>query len=502
MSVHQIVSKEEMKQLERLTCEDKDISSFELLYQAGSALFFYIYNNNLVKEDDKILVVAGPGKNGGDALVIGEKLHKIGFNISVILIGKEDIQCDELIVMCSRLMSLGVNLVRVCDTEMEYSNIIENSTVIIDGLLGIGIKRDIEGCYKKFVNAVNDSYAKVISVDLPSGINANNGMKMGVAIKASDTLVVQTYKQGNLLNDALDYNGNIHLVDCGILSKYSSENQQVLSFSYLNKKIPTRMNNSYKYKYGNILTIGGSKGMMGAPLLSSYSALKSGSGLSSILIKDEHLRYFFNPYPEVMFDTFLGIEEIPSQVKNRTCIVFGPGLGKNDQLNLEILSYLLETNIPLVIDADGISYLKQLIKEYSNRENIVITPHYKEMADFLDLSVSEVMTESLLLSKNIAHKYNLTVVLKGACTIITNNDETFFSVNGNPGLASAGTGDVLAGIIASYLGRGIAPLESSKLGVLIHSKCALYSKNIYGEESMTATNLIEFLPKVIGDSLK
>jgi NAD(P)H-hydrate epimerase len=503
MSFNQIVSKEEMRQLDKLTMDNKKLSSFEVMYQAGEALFQYIYSNNLVNIDDSISIVAGNGRNGGDALVIGEKMIEAGFNPSFLIIGDSNEMCEESLQMCNRLSESGNDLYWVDDDGDDvFLNNVEESTVIIDGIFGTGVKNYVKGLYKVVIETINNSYARVISIDIPSGINANNGIKVGVSIKANDTLVIQHFKQGNLLNDALDYHGVIHIVDCGILSNYFPEKQEILELSYLNNRISKRIHNSYKYIYGNILTIGGSKGMMGAPLLSSYSALKTGSGLSSILIKDSHLRYFNNIYPELMFDTYMGLEDIPAQVKSKTCIIFGPGLGKNDAENLDILSYLLQTEIPLLIDADGIGYLKLLKKDYSNRENIIITPHYKEMADFLDLSVNEVALEPILISKNIAHKYNVTVVLKGACTIITNNIETYFSVNGNPGLATAGTGDILTGIMASFLGRGISPIESAKISVLIHSKCAKYAKDIYGEESMIASNIIEFLPRVISDSIR
>lgn len=501
MSTNQIVSNEEMRQLDKLTMETNHISSFELMYQAGKGLFNYIYTNNLVNVEDSILIVSGMGKNGGDALIIGELMIEAGFSTSFLIVGEVDKMCQESLIMYKRLKETGsvIHTVKEENND-EYITFIEESTVVIDGIVGTGIKRYIKGLYKNVIECINNSYARVISIDIPSGINANNGIKMGSSIQANHTLIVQTYKQGNLLNDALDYHGVMHVVDCGILFTYFPEKQQLLELSYLDNRIPKRVNNSYKYVYGNVLTIGGTKGMMGAPLLSAYSALKTGSGLSSILIKEKHLKYFTNLYPELMYDTYMGLEDIPSQVKRKNCIVFGPGLGKNDEENLSVLGYLLETNIPLVIDADGIGYLKLLKKEYSNRENVIITPHYKELADFLDLTVSEVQDEPILLSKNVAHKYNVTVILKGPCTIITNNIETYFSVNGNPGLATAGSGDVLSGIIASFVGRGMNALDSAKTGVLIHSKCASYAKEVYGEESMIATNVIEFLPKVISDS--
>ena len=158
---------------------------------------------------------------------------------------------------------------------------------------------------------------------------------------------------------------------------------------------------------------------------------------------------------------------------------------------------MLSLQTPLVVDADGLFYLKQLLSGYNERGNLVITPHYKEMADFLGVTTQEVEKEPILYAKNIAHRYNIVVVLKGTCTIITNDKETYFSSNGTPGLAKAGTGDVLAGIIGNLLGRGFDAFEAAKVGVLIHSLAGQYAKEVHGEESMLASDVIAMLPKVI-----
>ena len=324
-----------------------------------------------------------------------------------------------------------------------------------------------------------------------------DGVVMGIAVQANTTIIVQNYKQGNLLNDALDYSGDIHLIDVGILQTIFPETQILLQLNYMKNKLSNRRKNTHKYHYGNILTIGGSKGMMGAPILSGLAALKTGSGLSHILYHNKYLHHIHNVLPDLMVNTYTGIEELPSISRKKSTVIFGPGLGKQDPINTEIIQHLLSTDIPLLVDADGLYYLKQVIKEYNQRENIVITPHYQEMADFLGIDIEEVKREPILYAKNIAHTYNVTVVLKGVCTMITNDHETYFSIYGNPGMATAGTGDVLSGIIGSLLGRGFSPMEASKIGVLIHSESGRLAENHYGQESLIASNLIEYIHEVL-----
>ena len=497
MSLNQIVSKEEMNQIETRTMELSNMSLLDLMYQIESALFRYIENHEMIHIDDRVLLVVGTGKNGLCALTIGKQLIDSGFDVRFLVVGAKDHIRKESIEILLDLEMVNAFITYIELDEQVKAEYFEEATIIIDGLFGVGLKKKITGYQLQVINEINSSYARVISIDIPSGIKSNNGLVMNDAVIANDTLVIQCYKQGNLLNDALDYHGTHHLVDCGMVLSYFDDKQETLPFDYLLNKIEKRKRNSHKYHYGNIAVIGGSKGYTGAPILSGYAALRTGSGLSSILIQEKDVKYSFSKYPELMIKPFLGIEEIPSLLKNIDTVIFGPGLSANDDLNLSILTYLLSTTIPIVIDASGISYYKQLKEEYNDRGNIILTPHLKELADFLDVSVDDVKEESVLLIKNIAHKYNVTVVLKGACTVITNNDETYYSTLGNPGLAKAGTGDVLAGIIGSLLGRNIHTLEAGKLGVLIHSKSGLIAMEKYGEESLIATDVIEELPLVM-----
>ena len=498
----QIVNAQEMRLLDKLTLKEKEMTTYELMNHAGRSIANYLNINDMYSSSDSILVLAGTGNNGGDALIVALALLEQNIIPNIIVLGdleNESVENNEALETL-KLKTTAISYVSK-EADLEYfSSLVDTATMIIDGVFGIGLNSDVTDYYQDVFTMVNRSYARVISIDLPSGINADNGLVMKTAIKADHTIVIQNYKQGNLLNDALDYSGQIHLLDIGILQTLFEEPQILLHKAYLKNKLNKRIRNSHKYDFGNILTIGGSKGMMGAPLLAGISALKTGSGLSSVSYNEKYLRHIHNVYPEVMVNTYIGLEDIPSQTRKKSAIIFGPGLGQNDELNLDILNYLLSLDVPLIVDADGIFYLKQLLKEYSTRKNIIITPHNQEMATFLGINIEDVKHEPVLFAKNIAHTYNLTVVLKGSCTIITNNEETYFSIHGNPGMATAGTGDVLSGIIASLLGRGFSSLEAAKIGVLIHSKAGELASQRYGEESMTATDVVGRIYKVLKDA--
>ena len=495
MKNNYVVSASQMRQLDQITMEQKEINSFELMKHAGTRMSEYLIQSDLVRIDEDIVVVAGTGNNGGDSLVIAASLKNKGYNVSVILVGKEENLSDESKVIWSEIKEMDVHI-HILNSIENLNAIIEcfvETDIIIDGIFGIGLTRDVTGYHKGVISMINHSDAVTISIDIPSGLSADNGLVCGIAVDADHTLVVQHLKQGNLLGDAQDSSGKIHLIEVGIVRPESSIQYKLVD----NRKqyFEPRKMNSHKYHYGCVLTLGGSKGMMGAPILSGFASLRTGSGLSKVLYHSQYLPYISNPYPSLMVDTYSDIKEF--DFSKVTSIVFGPGLGKTDTYNLDLLHELLKQNTPLLIDADGIYYLKQILEDINLLENVVITPHYGEMALLLDLETTEISQDPVRYAKSVSEKYGFTVILKGSTTIITNSKETYFSSHGNPGMATAGSGDVLCGIIASLLGRKGDVMEACKLGVLIHCKAANYAVKEVGYESLIASDITANIPKVL-----
>ncbi len=500
-----IVSAKEMRYMDEFTCTQLQICSIELMERAGSFIYLSIIEDiGLEKETDKITIVSGVGNNGGDGLVVGLHLLENYFNVQFVIVGSLDNQSEESKEMLKRVLNLKGNVFFINDHKdiPKLSIIFRKTSFLIDALFGIGLTRDVEGIYLDVIKLINKSNAHVCSIDIPSGIKTNNGVVAGAAVVADYTLIVQNYKIGNLLNDAMDYHGESILLDIGILSVVSSTRRFLLQeVEYINT-LPKRLNNTHKYHYGNILTIGGSNGTMGAPVLASYAALKSGAGLSSIAYNNKYLQNVMNIYPEVMSKTYKKVDELLEYTFKKNVIIFGPGLGRNDDINYEILQELLHLDVPLVIDADGVYYLKSLLGEITKGKNIIITPHYGELAMLLDIDSLEVKEDPLKYVKQLIDKYELTVVLKGPCTVIGNKNAMYFSNLGNPGMATAGSGDVLSGIIASMIGKGHKIFEACKIAVLIHSLAGEYGKNAVGEESLIATDIIRFIPTVLKEFKK
>lgn len=259
-----------------------------------------------------------------------------------------------------------------------------------------------------------------------------------------------------------------------------------------------RQANSHKYDYGSILIVGGNIGMTGAPLISAYSAMRTGSGLSAIAIQEKYIQYLNNIYPEIMVRPYKDEKDFLKLLHKKDAIAFGPGLGRVDEYG-GILETLIDKQLPLIIDADGIYYLNRLKNKIKRPNNIVITPHYGEMALFLDTDSKAVSKDPISFIKQVTKQYGIMVVLKGPTTFIADENEIIHSSLGNPGMATAGSGDVLTGIITSLVGQGLSMLEACKLGVYIHSKAGCLASEKNGEYSMMATDIINEIPQILKD---
>ncbi|MCK5731988.1 MAG: NAD(P)H-hydrate dehydratase, partial [Tenericutes bacterium] len=381
------------------------------------------------------------------------------------------------------------NISNLDELESRQFDIIE-SDYIIDGIFGIGLQKNITGYRSELCNSINNSDTIVYSVDIPSGINPENGAILGNAIKANYTGIVGFIKLGNILDDALDYHGDNLLLDIGIIQEYPV-NRNFIDINAFNIDLPKRRNNSNKYTFGLGVFIGGRKSMMGSIQMSAYAGLKTGLGLAVVLsdLKDNNFTQF---YPEVIMQDNDG-EEANLLVKKASSVVFGPGISIDFDNHKKVLNYLLESDTPVVIDASGFKYL-DISKKHKNK-NIVLTPHIGELSSMFGVSAGDIHQDPFKYIDQLTNKgYN--VILKGPSTIIANKERVRFIQAKNPGLATAGSGDVLSGNIAAYLAN-VDVFDAMVLGVITHSKAGALARNQYGEVSLTASNIIEFIYKVI-----
>ncbi len=468
-----VISTKEMYQLDQQTCKNLNITSFELMTKAAKSMSLYLKEH--LNFSHNVIVIAGSGNNGGDAILLHQYIREYTNSTLYIFGGANQSKDNKEALTCSYK-----------DSVREFNSDLKKATHIIDGLFGIGFKGEL-GEISKITKAVNSSSTFVYSIDIPSGINGNNGLASKDAVLADETLVVEHYKYGNLLQDALDHSKKNTIIKIGIEDSTSD------STTILNPTIQKRKHNSHKYNYGSVLIIGGSTGMTGAPVLSSMAALRSGTGLVHLSILEKHFNALKDVPIEIMVHKHITTHDIQNLFYKKSAIVFGMGLGRNDDINDKICEELVKCNVPTIIDADGIYYLKNHLENVQS--DIIITPHFGELSILLDIPLSKIQQDPMKYVKQLTKNKLITVILKGPTTVIAKEETLIFSSSGNPGMATAGSGDVLAGIISRFLVDDT--LQAATNGVYIHSRAGKLAQKEFGEEGMIATDIIKYIPTII-----
>ncbi len=482
----QVVTADMMRRLDARTCETQNITGFQLMQRACEGLFEAMRDNGYLSVT-RPLILAGPGNNGGDGLGLAKHLKKDHPGVRVVYIGTPVSLQGEALKMYEHVKG-DVDITFVQDVS-EFRTLSKDADMIIDALFGIGVNSPVRAPFDSVIEWINTQDLPVLSIDIPSGLNADNGLVEGIAVDADATFVIQHFKAGNLLQDALDYSGEHIPVDIGILDSDAP--------MWLEEALPPlrkRRHNTHKYDYGALLTIGGSKGMTGAPTLAAEAAIRSGAGLSTIAAKKAVLPYL----PRVPYELmWAATDDVHALMKAHSAVVFGPGLGRDNADNRARLSGLLERDLPLLIDADGLYYLAGELSSGRDLSHVVLTPHAGELARLFGISPDEVARNPLYYIDQLVARHGVHIVLKGPCTIIAGPEGKAFSTRGNPGMATAGSGDVLSGIIGRFLAEGYAPFEAMRYGVRVHGLAGDLAQDAFGEESLNASDIITMLPEAM-----
>jgi NAD(P)H-hydrate epimerase len=485
MSMKEVVTVKEMRMMEDKTFKDQHISSFELMEKVGQAMFQTFLKDNQKKGN--LLLICGTGNNGGDALVFGEEASRNRFNVKTIIVGDVTNQTDESLTMTKRYTKRNSSIHYVNSFE-EFHQLITQLTnidCIVDGLFGIGLTREVTGLYHDVIEWINQQNTDVLSIDVPSGLHADTGKIMGVAVKATKTYTVEIIKQGLLLEDALDMIGELTVIQVD-MEKIENNKYYIDTFRTPQK----RFHNTHKYHYKNVLTIGGQKGVMGAITLAGHSALIAGAGLSTISTNVHNQSYFIQTVPELMYETIDDRYDLQQLMIKKDAVLFGLGARKTTTFEEMVYETITKLDIPIVLDANGIQLLKKNKERRNNRT--IITPHYGEFAKLMNVSVQDIKEKPLEYIKKCIKQYHCEIVLKGPATIYATNDKIIYLNQGTPALAKAGSGDVLAGILLTYVARDL-PIEQ---GILLHMLAAQEASKTKHMESVLATDIIENIPKV------
>lgn len=511
-----LVTADEMRAFDTAAIKEYGIAGVVLMENAGRTTF------NILREylggdvqGLKVSVVAGPGNNGGDGYVIARYLINHGALVHTFLLcPREKIKGDALAnLQILEKMTGDIFVVDDAESLEEASSVWLDSEVIVDAILGTGIRSEVRAPFRDAILEINRCPGVRLAVDLPSGLDADTGRILGVCVEADLTVTYGFAKLGMALHPGIDYCGQVQIVDISIPQQVVERNPPKATLIHdpdLTEYISLRENaEAHKGVFGHLLVVGGSPGKTGAPAMAARAATRIGAGLVTVgvpaslnpILEAKLTEEMTEPLPEGI-PGYLGeaaIDRIMSLAEGKRCIVLGPGLSTQDGAAAIVLGVLGSYSGWVVIDADGLNVLEgRLDALNSSAARVVITPHPGEMGRLTSLASREVQKNRLGLARNFARDYGVWVVLKGSRTIIASPDSTIWiNGTGNPWMASGGQGDVLSGILGGLLVQGIPPEQALPLGVYLHGLAADAIVERTGGRPVPATDVIGELPALI-----
>lgn len=504
-----VVNAKEMREIDRLTIEEYGLDSLVLMERAGLSVVRRI--EELYDRSVMVVVLSGGGNNGGDGLVIARNLHNAGWDVRVFLVA----DTGRLSADCRRQYDLAKKMgVRISEKAPSKRDL--KGSLIIDALLGTGLQKNVRGDIARLIKRLESADSDTIAVDIPSGISADNGRIMGSAVRADATVTFGLPKIGHLLHPGAAYAGRLFIEDIGFppeLATSSDIDIEYLEESDIRKFLPERPQDTYKGDYGHILILGGSAGKTGAPLMAAGAALKSGAGLVTVGAPGRAADALMASVVEEM------VLPLPSLEAGKTgaeaagavfeflsaradILAIGPGLGMNSASAEFALNVIKASPVPMVIDADGLNALSMLeytdLLEFLKALSVpaVLTPHPGEMARLLKRDTAYVKSNRLELAGKFSRDTGTFLVLKGAPAIVAAPDgRLFINSTGNPGMATAGTGDVLTGLTASLIAQSSSLLDGLLSAVYLHGLAGDIAAGEMTEYSLKATDITESLPE-------
>ena len=461
-----VLTAKQMKELDHFTMNDFGIESSVLMENAAAEAARIIIENH--EDGTSVAVFCGSGNNGGDGFVIARWLHNYGFDVYVLICGKEDKMTPETkhnLELCRKLMIEEIDLT---DHEALDENAINipDAELIVDALFGIGFKGAARGHYKDLFYIINESSAYVYAVDIPSGINADTGE--GILYVNADATITMAYpKCGLYLREGLSATGELYIVDIGIPPMLEKEFNLNCSF-YTNFLKLDRLKFGHKGNFGRVAIIAGSRGLTGAAVLASKAALRTGSGLITLFHPSGLEDIFEIKLTEVMTKVIPEENDLPDckelieLLSGYDCILIGPGIGVSEYSKKLTECILSGIDKPIIVDADGINIIASnpdlLLNAKSDK--ILLTPHIGEFRRLIKKDISDTISQLL----NFTADYSVNVLLKSAVSIFSDGEVCMFEKSGNDGLSTGGSGDVLAGIIISYIGQGYCIKDAALSG--------------------------------------
>lgn len=489
-----LVDSRQMKQCDSNTIQYFKVPSLVLMERAALGVAETIKEQT--KAGSGVLVVCGTGNNGGDGVAIARMLWQSGYEVTVVMPGEwqnASVETKQQMEICQ---AYGIDLKK----EIPHRKF----DVVVDALFGIGLSRELEGSYFELVKQINELEGLKVAVDISSGIHADTGAVMGIAFRADITVTFAFSKLGLTLYPGAEYAGMVLVKEIGI-SRESFLEQKITAYE-LNeqdlRKLPERPDYSNKGTFGKVLVAAGHKNMAGAAFFSGKAAYSTGAGLVKVMTEEANRIIMQQLLPEAVLETYGPEQEWEEALKNNLewadVIVAGPGLGTADTSEKLIEFILKYAKVPVILDADGLNIVskhKEWLQEATTQ--IIITPHLGEMVRLTQKSIFDIQKQLLQVAREFAEEYNVICVLKDARTVTALPDGTvFINTSGNNGMATAGAGDVLTGVLAGLLAQGMEPEEAVPLGVYLHGTAADQMVKETGTYGLMAQDIIEGVRRV------
>ena len=505
-----VVTTHTMQSIDQEAIAGHGIPGLVLMENAGRSCVEEITARFGAANGQRALIFAGSGNNGGDGYVIARLLAELGWSVKVAVLAEPArIQGDA----ATNLARLPAELVTFCSNGGELATLcgeeISRASLVVDALLGTGLRDDVSGIYLEAIELINASGLPVLSVDIPSGIHGTTGRILGRAVMADTTVTFAFAKLGNVLYPGAEFTGRLKVADIGIPARLMEEapGYEFLNSVCMAPMLHRRDRMAHKGNFGHCLIIAGSTGKTGAAALAANSAVRTGSGLVTLAVAEslhpileiKTTEAMTVPLPDAGTG-YLGSSAFPAIDKllgTRDAVAVGPGIDRRPGTVALVHKLVESIAAPMVIDADGLNALAEdltvLHRKKSN--SVVLTPHPGEMSRLVGSTVPDVEAIRFSVAQEFSRSYGVYLVLKGARTIVAAPDGTAaINGSGNPGMATGGMGDVLTGILVSLLGQGYSTWDACRLGVFLHGYAADMVAGEKGEIGMNATDVQEKIP--------
>lgn len=468
------------------------IAAGTLMARAGAAAFAVLRTR--WPQARRIVVLCGVGNNAGDGFVLARLAQAAGCDVTVMQLGDASTLHGAALQALQDYRAAG-------GVSQDFSVAdLATADVLVDALFGTGLSRDVGGAWRAAIEAINAAAKPVLALDLPSGLHADSGATLGVAVQAAATVSFLTHKPGLYTAAGLAHSGQVICADLDVpaaLYADATPGALLIARDALAAWLPPRVRDAHKGQFGHVLVVGGEQGMSGAVRLAAEASARVGAGLVSVATRTAHAALLTLARPELMCHGVEHAAQLTPLLTRATVVAIGPGLGRGEWAR-ELLACVLETRLPLVVDADA---LNLLAREPVRRDNWILTPHPGEAARLLQCSTADIAADRYHAVRELAARYGGVAVLKGAGTLIARQDAPVMVCDaGNPGMASGGMGDVLTGVLGGLLAQGMDSFDAAQAGVLAHALAGDAAAR-EGMRGLLASDLLHCLRQVVNPSM-